>query len=107
MRSDERSRDLTRREAAGRRPGGRRGPGPRRRRRRGRRRPAALRPVQDGPPELLAPRLRHDGKPDLDKALAATKELGLHYWESYPAHIPTPDPDEAAEYKKQARRGRA
>jgi inosose dehydratase len=29
------------------------------------------------------------GKPDLDAALAATQELGLHYWESYPAHIPT------------------
>jgi sugar phosphate isomerase/epimerase len=29
------------------------------------------------------------GKPDLDAALAATRELGLHYWESYPAHIPT------------------
>jgi inosose dehydratase len=29
------------------------------------------------------------GKPDLDSALAATKELGIHYWESYPAHIPT------------------
>ena len=25
-----------------------------------------------------------DGRPDLAKALAATKELGLHYWEAYP-----------------------
>jgi sugar phosphate isomerase/epimerase len=27
------------------------------------------------------------GSPDLRKALAATKELGLHFWESYPAHL--------------------
>ena len=32
--------------------------------------------------------LTRDGKADLTKALAATKELGLHYWESYPAHVP-------------------
>ncbi len=40
-----------------------------------------------------------DGKADLDKALAATKDLGLHYWEAYPAHIPT-DAATAAEFKK-------
>ena len=41
------------------------------------------------------------GKPDLDSALAATKELGLHYWESYPAHIPTTsDPAAIAAVKK-------
>lgn len=41
------------------------------------------------------------GKPDLDGALAATKALGLHYWESYPAHIPTVTAaDEVARYKK-------
>jgi sugar phosphate isomerase/epimerase len=41
------------------------------------------------------------GKPDLDTALAATKELGLHYWESYPAHIPTTnDPAAIAAVKK-------
>jgi sugar phosphate isomerase/epimerase len=28
------------------------------------------------------------GRADLKKALAATRELGLHYWESYTAHIP-------------------
>jgi inosose dehydratase len=28
------------------------------------------------------------GRPDLRKALAATKELGLHFWEAYPAHLP-------------------
>ncbi len=48
----------------------------------------AVQPLQDGAPELLAPRPDQDGKPDLAKALAATKELGLHYWESYPAHVP-------------------
>jgi sugar phosphate isomerase/epimerase len=41
------------------------------------------------------------GKPDLDAALAATRELGLHYWESYPAHIPTTsDPGANAAVKK-------
>ncbi|MFI5458414.1 MAG: sugar phosphate isomerase/epimerase family protein [Isosphaerales bacterium] len=29
-----------------------------------------------------------DGRPSLGKALAATKELGLHYWEAFPAHVP-------------------
>jgi sugar phosphate isomerase/epimerase len=29
-----------------------------------------------------------DGHADLAKALAVTKELGLHYWESYTAHVP-------------------
>ena len=28
--------------------------------------------------------LTEGGRPDLAKALAATKELGLHYWESTP-----------------------
>lgn len=37
----------------------------------------------------------------LDEALAKTKELGLHYWESYPAHIP-PDPKNAAAMAKKA-----
>jgi inosose dehydratase len=41
------------------------------------------------------------GKPDLDSALAATKDLGLHFWESYPAHIPTTtDPAAIAGFKK-------
>ncbi len=30
----------------------------------------------------------HDGKADVHKALAVTKDLGLHYWESYTAHVP-------------------
>src|SRR4051794_12804325 len=37
----------------------------------------------------------------LDEALAKTKELGLHYWESYPAHIP-PDPAQAEAMIKKA-----
>jgi inosose dehydratase len=36
--------------------------------------------------------LKTDGHADLDKALAATKGLGLHYWESYTAHVPMNDP---------------
>src|SRR5262245_38698716 len=32
--------------------------------------------------------LTSGGKSDRKKALAATKELGLHYWESYIAHVP-------------------
>ena len=28
------------------------------------------------------------GHADLKKALAATKELGVHYWEAFPAHVP-------------------
>ncbi len=35
------------------------------------------------------------------EALEKTKELGLHYWESYGAHTP-PDPARAADYKSQA-----
>jgi sugar phosphate isomerase/epimerase len=42
-----------------------------------------------------------DGKPDLDAALAATHELGLHYWEAYPAHLPQVDsPAAIAAYKR-------
>lgn len=41
------------------------------------------------------------GKADLDKALRATKDLGLTYWESYTAHIPV-DAGRAAEFKKRA-----
>jgi inosose dehydratase len=29
-----------------------------------------------------------DGHPNLDKALEVTNELGIHYWESYTAHVP-------------------
>jgi sugar phosphate isomerase/epimerase len=42
------------------------------------------------------------GKPDLAKALEVTQRLGLHYWESYPAHIPTvTDSDQVARYRDQ------
>ena len=30
-----------------------------------------------------------DGKADVGKALAVTKELGVHYWEAYPDHMAT------------------
>jgi len=36
-----------------------------------------------------------------EEALAKTKELGLHYWESYSAHT-NPDPGKAADYKSMA-----
>jgi len=29
-----------------------------------------------------------NGRPAVGKALAVTKELGLHYWEAFPAHVP-------------------
>src|SRR5262249_39484786 len=29
-----------------------------------------------------------NGKPSLKKALAVTKDLGLHYWEAFLAHVP-------------------
>ena len=32
-----------------------------------------------------------EGHADLKKALAATKELGVHYWEAFPAHVPLTD----------------
>ena len=32
-----------------------------------------------------------EGHADLRKALAATKELGVHYWEAFPAHVPLTD----------------
>lgn len=41
---------------------------------------------------------------DLAKALTVTQRLGLHYWESYPAHIPTiTDSDEIAKYRAQVK----
>ena len=43
-----------------------------------------------------------DGRPDVPKALAVTKELGIHYWESYTDHVPmTADPQQLAERKRQ------
>ena len=44
-----------------------------------------------------------DGKQDLAKALAVTKDLGVKYWEAYPAHIPTvTDPAVAKKYIQEA-----
>ena len=35
-----------------------------------------------------------------DEALAKTKELGLHYWESFPAHVPlVTDPEQVVKYR--------
>jgi len=43
------------------------------------------------------------GKADVEKALAVTKELDIHYWEAYPAHFPlTTTPDDIARYRKLA-----
>ena len=40
--------------------------------------------------------------PTSAKALAVTRELGIHYWESYPDHVPmTADPQQLAERKRQ------
>jgi inosose dehydratase len=45
---------------------------------------------------------QHDGKPDAQKALAVTKELGLHYWESYIDHVPmTADAGKLAACKRE------
>jgi inosose dehydratase len=43
----------------------------------------------------------HEGRPDLKQALAVTKDLGLHFWESYTAHIPMEASAEALETIKQ------
>jgi len=45
--------------------------------------------------------LATDGKPDLAKALAASKELGIHYWESYPAHVPMDGDQGALNHRKE------
>jgi inosose dehydratase len=44
----------------------------------------------------------HDGKADVQKALAVTRELGLHYWESYTAHVPlTADAEKLAARRRE------
>jgi sugar phosphate isomerase/epimerase len=46
--------------------------------------------------------LTRDGRADLQRALDATKDLGIHYWESYPAHVPmTTDHERIAAQKRQ------
>ncbi len=43
-----------------------------------------------------------DGRADVEKALAATRELEVQYWESYPDHIPmTADPQQISDRKRQ------
>jgi inosose dehydratase len=43
-----------------------------------------------------------DGHADVSKALAVTKDLGLHYWESYTAHVPmTTDAKKLSERKQE------
>ncbi len=44
--------------------------------------------------------LKIDGHSDLGKALDATAALGLHYWESYPAHVPMTDQSKLEEAKR-------
>ena len=44
--------------------------------------------------------LKVDGHSDLGKALEATAALGLHYWESYPAHVPMNDQPKLEEAKR-------
>jgi inosose dehydratase len=45
------------------------------------------------------------GKPDLDAALAATRDLDIHYWESYPQHLPaTSEADEIAAYQRKCKK---
>ena len=45
--------------------------------------------------------LKRDGRSDLKKALAATKALGLHYWESYIAHVPIDNPRALEDAKRE------
>jgi sugar phosphate isomerase/epimerase len=42
-----------------------------------------------------------DGRPDLKQALDVTKELGLHFWESYTAHVPSQSTHEELKSLKQ------
>jgi inosose dehydratase len=49
--------------------------------------------------------LTKNGRPDRAKALAASKELGIRYWESYVAHVPMnvgPEPVEAMKQEIEA-----
>ena len=46
--------------------------------------------------------LTEGGRPDRAKALAASKALGIHYWESYVAHVPmNAGPEALEEIKKE------
>ncbi len=42
-----------------------------------------------------------DGHPDTDKALSVTRELGVHFWEAFPAHMPNDrHPQQTIAYKR-------
>jgi sugar phosphate isomerase/epimerase len=46
--------------------------------------------------------LGQGGRPDVQRALEATRDLGVHYWEGFPAHVPmTAHPRQIAERKRQ------
>jgi sugar phosphate isomerase/epimerase len=46
--------------------------------------------------------LGQGGRPDVQRALEATRDLGVHYWEAFPAHVPMmTDPQQIAERKRQ------
>jgi sugar phosphate isomerase/epimerase len=46
--------------------------------------------------------LGQGGRPDVQRALEATRDLGVHYWEAFPAHVPmTAHPQQIAERKRQ------
>ena len=72
----------------------------------GRRLDAALSPDSYGPFKMALQSyslrgLTTDGKADVRKALNASKELGVPYWEAYSAHFAA-DPSKAVEFKKLA-----
>jgi len=58
------------------------------------------RPFKMGVQSFSLRGLKSDGRSDLGKALAATAGLGLHYWESYPAHVPMNDQLKLEEAKR-------
>lgn len=43
---------------------------------------------------------KEGGKSSLEKALAVSRELGIHYWEAYPGHIPMTEDADAIEKTK-------
>jgi inosose dehydratase len=45
--------------------------------------------------------LTREKRADLHTALAATKDLGIRYWESYPAHVPSSAPAALADVKRE------
>src|SRR5262245_61063766 len=46
--------------------------------------------------------LGREGRPDVQRALEATRDLGIHFWEAFPAHVPMmTHPQQVAERKRQ------